>query len=186
MMRLFTLFCGLFSWLPVNADGLNGNAYQFSFQSIDQGNLPLSDYKGKVILIVNTASHCGFTSQYSSLQELWEIYKHQGLIVIGIPSGSFGNQEFGTREEIKSFCDINYGRTFPMTTRTPVTGEHRHPFYEWAEKELGSFAKPRWNFHKYLINRDGLLEDWFSSPTKPTSAKIRKAIESCLKKNPRI
>ena len=179
-MRLITFFIALFNLMPAEAIETRDNAYQFSFKSIDGRDLPLKAYEGKVILLVNTASHCGFTSQYKSLQALWESYEKKGLVVIAVPSSSFGGQEFDTNAEIKSFCDINYGRTFPMTDKTQVRGQQRHPFYAWAETQLGSLAKPRWNFHKYLINREGLLIDWFSSPTQPTSTKVRNAIEKSL------
>ncbi len=181
-MRLITFLIAFFNLMPAKAIEASDNAYQFSFKSIDGRDLPLRAYEGRVILLVNTASHCGFTSQYKSLQALWESYKQKGLVVIAVPSGSFGGQEFHTNAEIKSFCDINYGRTFPMTDKTPVRGQKRHPFYAWAETQLGSLAKPRWNFHKYLINRQGVLIDWFSSPTQPTSTKVRNAIEESLEK----
>ena len=181
-MRLVTFLIALFNLMPAKAIEARDTAYQFSFKSIDGHDLPLKAYKGKAILLVNTASHCGFTSQYKSLQALWESYKQKGLVVIAVPSSSFGGQEFDSNAEVKSFCDVNYGRTFPMTEKTPVRGQKRHPFYAWAETQLGSLAKPRWNFHKYLIDRDGLLIDWFSSPTQPTSTKVRKAIEKSLGK----
>ena len=181
-MRLIPFFIALFNLMPAKAIESRDTAYQFSFKSIDGRDLPLKAHEGKVILLVNTASHCGFTSQYKSLQALWELYKQKGLVVIAVPSSSFGDQEFDTNAEIQSFCDVNYGRTFPMTDKTPVRGQRRHPFYAWAETQLGSLAKPRWNFHKYLIDRDGLLIDWFSSPTQPMSKKVRKAIEKSLEK----
>ena len=180
-MRFITFLMALFTSMPIKAIEARDNAYQFSFKSIDGRELPLSAYKGQVILLVNTASHCGFTSQYKSLQALWESYNKKGLVVIAVPSSSFGGQEFDTNAEIKSFCDINYGRTFPMTDKTPVRGQQRHPFYAWAETQLGSLAKPRWNFHKYLLSRDGEFHKSFSSFTSPTSKGVVREIEDLLK-----
>ena len=179
-MRIFAFFLSFLGWLPANASEQNGSAYSFTFTSISGQSIPLSSFEGKVILIVNTASHCGFTSQYQSLQKLWETYKDKGLVVLAVPSGDFGSQEFGSNDEIKEFCDINYGRTFPMTEKTKVKGKGNHPFFAWAERSLGSFAKPRWNFHKYLVDGNGKLVDWFSSPTKPMSKKVIRAIEKRL------
>lgn len=156
-------------------------AYDFSFVSIDGKPLPLSTYRGQVILVVNTASLCGFTRQYADLQSLYEKFRDQGLVVLGVPSNDFGNQEPGKEEEIKSFCEINYGIDFPMTEKTRVTGSGVHPFYSWAAEELGTLARPRWNFHKYLVGPDGRLVGWFSTPTSPTSSKVIRAVESQLK-----
>ena len=179
-MRFITFLIALFNLMPAKAVEARDTAYQFSFKSIDGRDLPLKAYEGKVILLVNTASHCGFTSQYKSLQALWETYKQKGLVVIAVPSSSFGDQEFDTNAEIKSFCDANYGRTFPMTDKTPVRGQKRHPFYAWAETQLGSLAKPRWNFHKYLIYRGGERVIAFPSHTTPNSPELLSAIEAAL------
>ena len=155
-------------------------AHDFAFTSIDGEALPLSEFKGQVVLVVNTASRCGFTPQYDGLQELYDTYRDDGFIVLGVPSNDFGAQEPGQAEEIKAFCAVNFSITFPMTDKTYVKGEAAHPFYQWAADELGLLAKPRWNFHKYLIGRDGRLLDWFSSPTSPSSSKLRRAVESAL------
>lgn len=179
-MRILPLFLALLGWHTADAGEPMGSAYEFSFVSIAGQKLPLSSFQGKVILVVNTASHCGFTSQYQSLEKLWRTYKDEGLVILAIPSGDFGGQEFGTNKEIKKFCDINYGRTFPMTEKSKVKGNGRHPFFAWAEDTLGGHAKPRWNFHKYLIDGNGKLVDWFSTPTKPMSKKVRRAIETQL------
>jgi glutathione peroxidase len=157
-------------------------AYEFSFMSIEGEPLPLSAYCGRAILVVNTASLCGFTRQYGDLQALYEKYRDQGLIVLGVPSNDFGNQEPGEEAEIKSFCEINYGIDFPMTEKTKVTGSRAHPFYKWAAGELGSSAKPRWNFHKYLVGPDGRLVGWFSTSTSPMSGKVIRAVELQLKR----
>ncbi|MEE2688826.1 MAG: glutathione peroxidase [Pseudomonadota bacterium] len=158
-------------------------AHDFNFTSIDGDLMLLSDFKGKVLLVVNTASRCGFTPQYSALQSLWSQYRNRGLVVLGIPSNDFGDQEPGTVKEIKTFCEINYDIDFPMTEKEHVRGENAHPFYRWAARQTGFAGKPRWNFHKYLIDQEGKLVDWFSTTTKPTAAKIIKAIEAILPKN---
>ena len=158
----------------------DGNAHDFSFTSINGVPLPLKSYSGKAVLIVNTASRCGFTSQYSDLQDLWERYRDKGLVVLGVPSNDFGGQEPGTEAEIKEFCEANFNVDFPMTRKAEVSGDHAHPFYAWAGRQLGITAKPRWNFHKYLVGPDGELRDWFSTPTSPTSKKVIKAVEDAL------
>ena len=155
-------------------------AHDFEFASIDGEPLPLSRFKGNVVLVVNTASQCGFTRQYGDLQKTWERYRDRGLVVLGVPSNDFGGQEPGTEAQIKNFCEVNFDVDFPMTTKVRVKGENAHPFYKWSARQFGSAAKPRWNFHKYLIGPNGHLVDWFSTPTAPTSAKITRAIEAQL------
>lgn len=157
------------------------NVYGFSFTSIKGGTpLPLSQFKDQVLLIVNTASQCGFTPQYQELQKLYEQYQAQGLVVLGIPCNDFGKQEPGESQDIARFCEINYGVTFPITQKEIVKGEHAHPFYAWAKKTLGFGTAPKWNFHKYLINRQGQLVDYFNSPTKPGSKRLIAAVEKLL------
>lgn len=156
-------------------------AYYFTFQKLrEDGSLPLNQFKGKVLLIVNTASHCGFTPQYDGLEKLYNTYKDKGLVIIGVPSNDFGGQEPGTNEEIANFCKINYGVTFPMAEKEVVSGDNAHPFYIWAKKTLGFGTAPKWNFHKYLINRHGKLVDYFNSTTAPDSDSIKKAIKKEL------
>lgn len=156
-------------------------AYDFSFTSLANGqNLELKAYQGQVILIVNTASRCGFTKQYEGLENLYQRYKNQGLVVIGVPSNDFGGQEPGTEQEIQSFCTLNYGVSFPMTQKEKVKGPTAHPFYQWAKKTLGFGTAPKWNFHKYLINREGQLIDYFNSLTAPESNRVIEAIVSSL------
>ncbi len=162
----------------VSAD--NPSAYDYDFKSIEGEPLPLSVYRGKVVMIVNTASFCGFTKQYRELQNVWENFREQGLVVLGVPSNDFGNQEPGNEAEIKNFCELNYGINFPMTAKVHVKGANAHPFYKWAVQEKGALAKPRWNFHKYLVGRDGRLVDWFATTTKPTATKVTRAIEMQL------
>ncbi|WP_377808345.1 glutathione peroxidase [Azospirillum sp. A29] len=156
------------------------SAYDFTFQSIDGKPLPLSQFKGKTILVVNTASQCGFTPQYKGLEALWQRYRDRGLVVVGVPSDDFGGQEPGNANQIKDFCEVNYSIDFPMADKTVVSGDSAHPFYRWAADELGFLAKPRWNFHKYLVGPDGKLVSWFSTMTDPESDKVREAIETLL------
>ena len=156
-------------------------AYDFSFKTLaDNKPLPLAQFKGKVILVVNTASHCGFTPQFKGLEKLYETYKQQGLVIIGVPSNDFGGQEPGNSREIADFCTINYGVSFPMTAKEVVSGAKAHPFYVWAKKTLGFGTAPKWNFHKYLINRQGILIDYFNSTTSPDSSSVTNAIEKAL------
>ncbi|GAB4357460.1 MAG: glutathione peroxidase [Kiloniellaceae bacterium] len=158
------------------------SAHDFTFTAIEGGPLPLSQYKGKVVLLVNTASLCGFTPQYDDLQAVWERYRERGLVVLGVPSNDFGGQEPGSEAEIKQFCEVNFSIDFPLTAKEHVVGDAAHPFYRWAAEQLGFAAKPRWNFHKYLIGPDGTLADWFSTVTKPTAPKVTAAIEAQLAK----
>jgi glutathione peroxidase len=155
-------------------------AYDFSFESLDGKPLPLAQYKGKVLLVVNTASKCGFTPQYKGLEALYNKYKDRGLIIIGVPSNDFGEQEPGTATEIKHFCELNYGVTFPMTSKYDVVGDSAHPFYKWIHGVLGFNSAPKWNFHKYLIDTAGKPVDWFASTTTPDSDKLTQAIEQLL------
>jgi glutathione peroxidase len=135
-------------------------------------------YLGKVILIVNTASECGFTSQYEGLQEIYTRYKDRGFVVLGFPSNDFGNQEPGSAKEIANFCRVNYGVEFPMFAKIHVKGEKASPLYKWLSEASGS--TPKWNFHKYLIDREGRMVDYYTSLTTPTSSKLTKVIEGLL------
>ena len=153
--------------------------YDFNIESITGETINLNKYKDKVILVVNTASFCGFTKQYEELQELWDTYKEKGLIVLGVPSNSF-NQEKDNNEDIKEFCEVNFNINFPMTTITEVKGENSHELFKWAEKNYGKSAIPKWNFHKILINKEGKIEETYNSFTKPMSKKITSKIESLL------
>lgn len=156
------------------------SAHDFTFTLLSGGTLPLKDLAGKAILVVNTASQCGFTPQYGELEKLWQAYKDKGLAVLGVPCNQFGGQEPGSEAEIGAFCRQNYGITFPLTAKSDVKGKAAHPFYKWANEEAGLLGRPKWNFHKYLIGRDGAFVDWFLSQTKPTGPKIRKALETVL------
>lgn len=178
MAKLFAALLALFSAAPAFAAGTT--AHDFSFTAIEGEPLPLSQFKGKAVLVVNTASLCGFTPQYEGLQAVWEKYSDRGFVVVGVPSNDFGSQEPGGSAEIKDFCSTNYQVTFPLAEKEVVSGTGAHPFYRWAREELGVLAAPKWNFHKYLIAPDGRLVDWFSTTTKPGSEKIAQVIESIL------
>jgi len=162
------------------ANATDGSAFDFSFTSIDGKPLPLLDWRGKVLLVVNTASFCGFTKQYAGLQKLWADYAQKGLVVVGVPSNDFGGQEPKAEGDIKSFCEGAFGVTFPLTTKQAVTGDAAHPFYKWAALAAGPDGVPAWNFHKYLIGRDGRLIAAFSSRTSPDSDTIKEALEKAL------
>ena len=153
--------------------------FDLKINSITGEIINLKDYQNKIVLVVNTASYCGFTKQYDDLQLLWEKYRSDGLIVLGVPSNSF-NQEKKADTEVKEFCDVNFNIDFPMTTITEVKGENSHEIFKWAKKNYGKSAIPKWNFHKILINKEGKIEGTYNSFTKPMSKKITSKIESLL------
>jgi glutathione peroxidase len=153
------------------------SAHDFSFTGIDGKQIHLKDYAGKPVLVVNVASFCGFTPQYSELQKLHEKYGPKGLVVLGVPSNDFGAQEPGSETEIGAFCDSNYGVSFPMTAKQKVVGDDAHPFYRWAVEKLGADAAPRWNFHKILIGENGELLGYFGSKTTPDAPEIAAAVD---------
>ena len=154
--------------------------FDFNIRDINEEVLDLSQYKNKTILLVNVASNCGFTKQYSDLQNLYEKYNNKGLVVLGIPSNQFGGQEPGNNNEIKDFCETNFNITFPLTSKFDVKGDNAHPIYMWAKKNYGSSTIPKWNFHKILINKNGKIEETYSSFTNPMSNKIIKKLEEIL------
>ena len=153
--------------------------YDFKINSISGDIIDLNDFKGKPVLVVNTASYCGFTKQYDDMQELWERYKDKGLIVLGIPSNSF-NQEKKNNSDVKEFCEVNFNINFPLTEITDVKGDNAHEIYKWAKENFGKSAIPKWNFYKILINKEGKIEDTYASLTNPTSKKIINKVESLL------
>jgi len=153
--------------------------YDLKIESINGELINFEEYKNKVILIVNTASYCGFTRQYDELQELWGLYKSKGLIVLGVPSNSF-NQEKNSNANVKEFCEVNFNIDFPLTTITDVKGDNAHEIFKWAKDSYGKSAIPKWNFHKILINKEGIIDDTFASFTKPMSKKITNKIEGLL------
>ena len=154
--------------------------YDFEFNSIDGNKIKLSNFKNKVLVVVNVASRCGYTPQYEGLQMLWSNYKNKNLVVIGVPTNNF-KQEPGNNKEIKDFCETNFGINFPMTEKTNVIGKDAHPFYKWAKKNHGIGAIPKWNFHKIVIGKNGKVVDTFASFTKPTSDKFLNLIEKEIK-----
>ena len=176
LLIIMTLFSTV---VTANYDKL---AYDFNFNDLDGSNLSLSEYKNKVIIVVNVASQCGFTSQYEDMQKVWETYQDKGLIILGVPSNDFGNQEPGNSKEIKNFCEAKFGITFPMTEKVPVKGENAHPFYKWAKENYGKKAIPKWNFHKIIIGKNGKIDDTFASITNPSSERFIKALEKSINK----
>lgn len=167
-------------WTMTAGDAAAETAWDFTFTSIDGEAMPLSAWKGKALLVVNTASRCGFTPQYEGLQALWQKYRDRGLVVIGVPSNDFGGQEPGSAAQIKSFCETNFAVDFPMTDKNQVVGADAHPFYRWAAGSLGVDKAPRWNFHKYLVAPDGSLAASIPTRSDPTSEPVIAAVETVL------
>ena len=155
------------------------NFYDLEVENINGEIINIKDYENKVVLIVNTASYCGFTKQYEDLQDLWDQYKSKGLIVLGVPSNTF-NQEKKSNDEVKKFCEVNFNINFPLTAITEVKGNDAHEIFKWAERNYGKSAIPKWNFHKILVNKEGNVEETYASFTKPLSDKIINKIEEIL------
>lgn len=170
---------GTLGWFGTGT-GMAMSAHDFSFTSIDGEPLPMSSFSGKAVLMVNTASFCGYTPQYSGLQALWENYRDRGLVVLGVPSNDFGGQEPHDEAEIKTFCEANYAVDFPLTSKQTVIGGEAHPIYRWLADELGEDAAPRWNFHKYLIGGDGSIAGVWSTRVRPDDQELVEAIEAAL------
>ncbi|HEX2117333.1 MAG TPA: glutathione peroxidase [Alphaproteobacteria bacterium] len=156
------------------------SAYDFEFPGIEGGSLPLKAWRGKPILVANTASFCGYTPQYKDLEALWNKYKARGLVVLGVPSNDFGQQEPGSAKEIKAFCE-SYDVSFPLADKQKVIGADAHPFYRWIAAELGDAGVPRWNFHKYLIDANGEIVGAWPSRVTPLSREVTEAVEQALK-----
>ncbi len=150
--------------------------FDFKVKNINNDIVDLNDFKGKVVLLVNVASNCGFTKQYTELQILYDKYKEKNFVVLAFPSNQFGGQEPGSNDQIKNFCETNFNITFPIMSKIDVKGTNAHEIYKWAEKNYGKSTIPKWNFHKILINKEGKIEDTFASFTKPTSKKITNKI----------
>ena len=175
------LFIIIIFFLVVNVNAeYKKLAYDFEFKDLDGKKLSLSEYKGKVIVIVNVASQCGFTTQYEDMQKIWTEYQKKGLVLLGVPSNDFGQQEPGSNKEIKNFCESKFGITFPMTEKISVKGSGAHPFYIWAKDNYGKSAIPKWNFHKIIIDKSGKIAETFSSMTNPSSKKFKKSINNLL------
>ena len=178
-MKKILIILFMFSFFSKVTAGSNGTAYDYEFNGIDGEIIKLSQYKGKVIVVVNVASRCGYTPQYEDLQTLWSDYKRKNLVILGIPTNNF-RQEPGNNKEIKDFCETNFGITFPMTEKISVIGNNSHSFYKWAKKDFGIGAIPKWNFHKIIIGKDGKVAETFSSFTKPSSKKFLTAIDKLI------
>ena len=159
----------------------NKSFFDFSINLIDGKRIELTEFKGNSILLVNVASNCGFTRQYSDLQKLYETYQSKGLIVLGVPSNQFGGQEPGNEKNIKDFCETNFNISFPMPSKYNVKGKEAHPIYIWAKETYGNSAVPKWTFHKILIDSNGKVHDTFASFTNPMSEKIIKQIHKIIK-----
>ncbi len=155
-------------------------AHAFGFTSIEGEPLPLAGFAGRPVLVVNTASMCGFTYQYAALQRLWATYRDRGLVVLGVPSNDFGGQEPGSAEEIKTFCETNFDVDFPLTEKVHVKGARSHPLFAWFREQLGADAGPRWNFHKYLVATDGRIVAAWPSSVEPDAKEITAAVEALL------
>ena len=158
----------------------NQSLHDFTLTSIDGKPMELAEFKGSVVLLVNTASECGYTGQYEGLEQLWLANKDKGLVIVGVPSNDFGGQEPGSASEIATFCLRNFGVTFPLADKLVVKGDDAHPLYKWAGEMVGVAGRPKWNFHKYLFGRDGKFIDWFSSQAKPMGPTIAIAVEKAL------
>ena len=178
LIAMAIIFFSFFSLSNVNTREVPGSAYDFTFVDIDGKNFPLSQFKGKPLLIFNSASKCGFTSQYTGIQKIHENYKNKDLIVIGVPSDNF-HQEPGSEKDIKKFCMVNFNITFDLTKKNNVVGSEVHPFFEWLDKNYN--AKPKWNFYKFVINKDGKLENHFSSMIVPSSVKLISTLDKVIK-----
>ena len=155
-------------------------AHDIDFTDIEGRPLPLSNYCGKVLLVVNTASACGLTPQYAGLEQLWRDYRDRGLVVLGVPSNDFAGQEPGSEAEIKTFCETAFGVDFPLTSKVKVLGDDAHPFYRWAREHMGEAGEPKWNFHKILLDKAGQPIDGFGPRTSPTDPAVTAAIEAAL------
>ena len=178
LIAMAIIFFSFFSLSNVNTREIPGSAYDFTFVDIDGKNFPLSQFKGKPLLIFNSASKCGFTSQYTGIQKIHENYKNKGLIVIGVPSDNF-HQEPGSEEDIKKFCMVNFNISFDLTKKNNVVGSEMHPFFKWLDDNYD--ARPKWNFYKFVINKDGKLENHFSSQVSPSSKKLISVLDEVIK-----
>ncbi|NQV79522.1 MAG: glutathione peroxidase [Alphaproteobacteria bacterium] len=177
LLLTFVAIC--LAWATTNGASA-GPAHQFEFRAIDGGALPLSAYRGKAVMVVNTASFCGYTGQYADLQAVWSAYRDRGLVVVGVPSNDFGHQEPGTSAQIKEFCEVNFAIDFPMADKEIVKGDSAHPFYVWARETLGERAAPKWNFHKYLLDQDGNLVAWFPTSIRPNAPRVTDILDGLL------
>ena len=179
MFRKIIYTIMILSFFSSVSAGYHKLAYDFNFKGLDGNQINLKDYNDKIIVVVNVASRCGYTPQYSGLQKLWSEYKND-LVVIGVPTNNF-KQEPKSNSDIKKFCETNFGVTFPMSEKVDVIGINAHPFFKWAKKNHGIAAIPKWNFHKIIIGKNGKVIDTFASFTKPNSSKFLSVIEKEIK-----
>ena len=170
-------------YLACSDSGDTRAVWDQAFNAIDGTPMTLEQYKGKVLLVVNTASRCGFTKQYAGLQKLYETYKDKGFVVLGVPSNDFGGQEPGDATQIKQFCETNFNITFPMTDKVAARGGNAHPFFKQVRAEQGYIAAPHWNFYKYLVGRDGHIVNWFSPLTRPNAVRLERKVQVELDKH---
>ena len=180
MNKLFYVIFIMLSFFNNSNAEYNKMFFDFTIKGNDNTEVNLSQYKDKTILLVNVASNCGFTKQYTDLQNLYEKYKDRGFFVIAIPSNQFGGQEPGSNKDIKIFCETNFDITFPIMSKYNVKGDDAHPIYLWAKENYGNSAAPKWNFHKILINKNGKIQNTYGSFTNPMSKKIISEIEKIL------
>jgi glutathione peroxidase len=181
--NLRTYFLGLVILLMSASLFAAGSIYDFTLNSIDGKPMPLADFKGKVILVVNVASRCGFTPQYSALESIYEKYKDQGFVILGFPANNFGSQEPGTNAEIKKFCSAKYNVTFPMYAKVSVKGDDQTPLYKYLTESANPTVagEIKWNFTKFLVDRNGRVVQRFEPETTPDSTQVTSAIEKSLK-----
>ena len=177
MKFLITIICTMF--FSSSSSSNQKNFHEFSIESIEGDIINMDKFKGNVVLLVNTASKCGFTPQYAGLQLLYDRYKDDGLVVLGVPSNDF-NQELAKNKDVKDFCEIRYGVNFPITSIQHIKGDNAHPIYKWISDNVSVVGTPRWNFHKYLISKNGEIINWYSSMTSPSSDSLIKEIEIAL------
>jgi glutathione peroxidase len=159
------------------------NIYDITCVDLMGAPLPMQQFEGRPIIIVNTASLCGFAPQLTGLESVWRAHRDAGLVVLGVPSNDFGHQEPGDSKQVVSLCVTKFGVTFPMLAKTPVKGRDAHPLFRWLADQGGAWSRPRWNFYKYVVGRDGRLKNWFLPLTTPGSARFEKAVTTsiCMK-----
>lgn len=181
ILLVLVLLCPLRAGAADSVQQSRPSAHDFAFTTIEGGELPLSSYRGHPVLVVNTASLCGFTPQYADLEALWRRYRDRGLVVLGVPSNDFA-KEPGTEAEVRKFCESRFEVDFPLTAKTHVIGPDAHPFYRWIEEQLGENGAPHWNFRKFLIAPDGTLAGAWPSRQRPTDDAVTAVIERFLEK----
>jgi glutathione peroxidase len=180
LTKYLVIISVLFIFNCNNTELIANNLHNFSEKDIKGNLIHMSNYKGKVVLIVNVASKCGYTGQYKELQELYEKYEKKGLVILGFPSNDFGSQEPGSNEEIANFCKLNYNVSFPMMSKTNVTGKNKNSIYNFLTQNAPEKGEISWNFEKFLINKKGIIEGRYKSSVLPTSKEIESKIDKML------